>query len=333
MEITDFNHIRRTLEGCGLGEWGRRALAAAESLHAKPHGKAAEWGHTLAGLPRIEIARRDLNAAAITVAGEDDDDRAARTIALAAALKKLVPWRKGPFDLCGVYIDAEWRSDWKWARLERHLTPLHGRRVLDVGCNNGYYLWRMQGAGAACAIGADPAPLFTAQFQATRCFIGPELPVCILPVGIESLPPSPAFDTVFSMGVLYHRRDPAAHIAQLRQLLRPGGECVIETLVVTSAAAKTLRPSSTPPSNPLSRYAKMRNVHAIPSLPQLAQWLDQAGLVDVEVIDITRTTTAEQRTTDWMPFESLRDFLSPQNPAKTIEGHPAPLRALVIAQG
>ena len=72
-----------------------------------------------------------------------------RATTLHRHLHALQPWRKGPFSLFGVQIDTEWRSDWKWNRVAPHLSPLAGRRVLDVGCGNGYYGWRMCAAGAA----------------------------------------------------------------------------------------------------------------------------------------------------------------------------------------
>jgi tRNA (mo5U34)-methyltransferase len=82
---------------------------------------------------------------------------------------------------------------------------------------------------------------------------------------------------------------------------------------------------------PPGRYAKMRNVWFIPSVDTLTVWLQRAGFENVRVADISATTVREQRSTDWMQFESLRDFLSADDPCKTIEGHPAPVRAVFIA--
>nr|WP_169730591.1 DUF1698 domain-containing protein [Carnimonas nigrificans] len=39
----------------------------------------------------------------------------------------------------------------------------------------------------------------------------------------------------------------------------------------------------------------------------------------------------EQRSTEWMTFQSLKDFLDPEDQHKTIEGYPAPRRALLVA--
>jgi tRNA (mo5U34)-methyltransferase len=49
------------------------------------------------------------------------------------------------------------------------------------------------------------------------------------------------------------------------------------------------------------------------------------------VVDLNRTTTDEQRSTPWMRFESLAQCLDPDNPELTVEGYPAPLRAVVLA--
>jgi tRNA (mo5U34)-methyltransferase len=82
---------------------------------------------------------------------------------------------------------------------------------------------------------------------------------------------------------------------------------------------------------PQERYAQMRNVWAIPGLNPLQQWVAEAGFVDIEVLDVTRTTTAEQRRTAWMTYHSLADFLDPLDKNKTIEGYPAPTRSIIRA--
>ena len=60
--------------------------------------------------------------------------------------------------------------------------------------------------------------------------------------------------------------------------------------------------------------------------------LERCGFTDIRVVDSTRTTVEEQRSTDWMTFESLADFLSPTDHTRTVEGHPAPLRAMLLAR-
>ncbi|VFS58540.1 tRNA (mo5U34)-methyltransferase [Raoultella planticola] len=82
---------------------------------------------------------------------------------------------------------------------------------------------------------------------------------------------------------------------------------------------------------PGDRYAQMRNVYFIPSAAALKMWLEKCGFVDVRIVDVCATTTEEQRRTEWMITESLADFLDPDDSGKTLEGYPAPVRAVIIA--
>ena len=237
------------------------------------------------------------------------------------ALRALMPWRKGPWRFGAVHIETEWRSDWKWARLQPHLPDLAGRRVLDVGCGNGYFGWQLLGAGALAVIGIDPTLLYCMQHLAAIRLQG-TASNWVLPLTLEDSPGHAGFDLVLSMGVIYHRRDPRAHITQLFGRCAPGATVVVESLVVEGVE----------PLHPQGRYARMRNVHTIPDVPSLRRWLLEAGFVDAVCVDETPTRLEEQRTTDWMPFESLREALDPGDPARTVEGHPAPRRAIVIAR-
>jgi len=201
-----------------------------------------------------------------------------------------------------------------------------------VGCGNGYHCWRMAGEGAELVIGIDPTQLFLMQFLAVKHFVSSADKsadvsdrVHFLPLGIEQVPRGlHAFDTVFSMGVLYHRRSPIDHLQELKAALRPGGELVLETLVVEGNEQQLLIPKN--------RYAKMRNVWFIPSVLMLELWLMRAGFTDIRTVDVTTTSTEEQRSTDWMRFESLADFLDPADTSLTVEGYPAPCRAIVLAR-
>ena len=286
------------------------------------HGNLAEWQTVVERLPNLTTTHRLLDADAVQI-GRPDDLPTADSIALEHRLKALQPWRKGPYDLFGIKIDTEWRSDWKWERLKNHIAPLNHRLVLDVGCGNGYHCWRMLGAGAKMVVGIDPLLLNVMQFQLIRKLHGPA-PVYVLPLGIEELPYGlKAFDTVFSMGVLYHRRSPIDHLLELRDCLQPGGELVLETLVIDGQLGEALLPEG--------RYASMRNVWFLPSCDTLVSWLKRCGFKNIRLIDVTPTTIEEQRSTEWMPFHSLKDFLNAENPSLTCEGLPAPKRAIIIA--
>ncbi|MDR9827634.1 tRNA 5-methoxyuridine(34)/uridine 5-oxyacetic acid(34) synthase CmoB [Vibrio sp. FNV 38] len=238
-------------------------------------------------------------------------------------LRTFHPWRKGPYHVHDIHIDTEWRSDWKWDRVLPHITPLENRSVLDVGCGNGYHMWRMLGEGARLTVGIDPSHLFLVQFEAIRKLMGDDQRAHLLPLGIEQLPKLEAFDTVFSMGVLYHRRSPLDHLIQLKDQLVSGGELILETLVIEGDENAVLVP--------VDRYAQMRNVYFFPSAKALKVWLEQVGFENVRIVDENTTTVGEQRTTDWMTHNSLPNYLDPSDPSKTVEGHPAPRRAILVA--
>ena len=320
--LIDSDRLTTALQANGMGSWAEQLQQQLPSVLDKAHGDLPGWLAALAALPVIDPQQVALaHEVSVSTPAHISLDRTL----LEAQLRAFCPWRKGPYRIHGVTIDTEWRSDWKWDRVLPHLSPLHDRLVLDVGCGNGYHLWRMAGHGARLVIGVDPSWLFLVQFNAIRHFLGNDWPVHLLPLTSDQLPANlQAFDTVFSMGVLYHRRSPIAHLQELRDCLKPGGELVLETLVIEGDANQVLMPRD--------RYAKMRNVWFLPSPDMLEIWLARAGFRDCRLVDLNRTSTQEQRSTSWMDFESLPDFLDPADPSRTVEGYPAPVRATLIAR-
>ena len=301
MSVPDTNALADVLEKLDLSRWSESLQALArERMSPAAHGDYARWQGIVDRLPAAssDTERRDL-------------------------LMQLAPWRKGPFDVCGVHIDAEWRSDRKWRRFESVIAPLAGRRVLDVGCGNGYYVLRMAEAGASAVLGIDPTLLYVMQFLAVTAHRDPQ-PVAVLPLRLEELPSAcRVFDTTFSMGVLYHQRSPIEHLRQLRATLRPGGELVLETIFIPGDESYACTPAD--------RFARMKNVWLLPTLAELATWLRRTGFRDIEIVDTSVTTSEEQRSTEWMHFESLADALDPDDPGRTVEGWPAPRRVVVMA--
>ncbi len=320
IDQTEFIHA---FEDTALKPWLEQiARQAAETLAVSSHGDLPQWRKVLQQLPRIKPTSMELDADTVRIGEHADCDDATRAT-LRDLLQQLRPWRKGPFEIFDIKIDTEWRSDWKWQRLQSHITPLADRLVLDVGCGSGYHCWRMLGAGAGHVLGVDPSQLYVAQFYAVKHFVG-RANNFVLPLSLEALPDNmPVFDTVFSMGVIYHRRSALDHLQRLNNCLRPAGELVLESLVVEGDANETVAPKG--------RYARMRNVWLIPSCQTLQVWLERSGFKDVRLIDVTKTTPGEQRTTDWMPFESLTQALDAEDADKTVEGYPAPRRAIFLA--
>ncbi len=293
-----------------------------KGLDPKRFGKLEQWQKAINTLPELSVSAIELTdkvalSTSDTITAEDTEK-------IKTELKQLHPWRKGPFDFFGIHIDTEWRSDWKWDRIKNQIKPLQGKTVLDVGCGNGYHCWRMAGAGAELVIGIDPTAVFVMQYQLMQKYIQSRK-VFVLPVGIDDVPENlQTFDTVFSMGVLYHRKSPVEHLQQLNQCLRPGGELVLETLIIESENDELLFPKD--------RYAQMSNVWFIPAIPLLIKWLERCKFKNIRVADINQTSTEEQRATEWMTFHSLADFLDPDNRDLTVEGYPAPKRVVILAE-
>ncbi|WP_215846594.1 tRNA 5-methoxyuridine(34)/uridine 5-oxyacetic acid(34) synthase CmoB [Candidatus Pantoea bituminis] len=319
--MIDFGRFYQQIAVGPLAQWlevlpGQISTWQRENLH----GHFRDWYKSLEYLPLLEPQRLDLLH---SVSADRDDISDRHRQGIEKLLRNLMPWRKGPYSLYGTEINTEWRSDWKWERVLPHISSLAGRTVLDVGCGSGYHMWRMIGAGAHFVVGIDPMQLFLCQFEAVRKLLNDDRRAHLLPIGIEQLPALQAFDTVFSMGVLYHRRSPLDHLLQLKNQLVSGGELVLETLVIEGDVNQVLVPGE--------RYAQMRNVFFIPSAEALKSWLEKSGFVDVRIVDYAVTSTDEQRRTDWMISESLAEFLDPNDPGKTVEGYPAPLRAVLVA--
>ncbi len=320
----DYSKLLQVLDENGMADWSRLLdEQLSEYFSSLNHGDYPKWMEAIENLPAIPVSTFDLNSNSIVIGSESDcTDEQQRLVE--EQLKLLMPWRKGPFNLFGVDIDTEWRSNLKWNRLKKHIQSLDNKMILDIGCGNGYYGWRMLGANAKYVVGMDPTLLFNMQFSAVKKYM-PDFNIDIIPLGIQALPETPLnFDAVFSMGVIYHRRDPVEHLNQLMNCLKSGGELVLETLVINSEVSEALIPEG--------RYSKMNNVWSIPSCSLLMEWIEEAGFINARIIDITKTTQKEQRRTDWMVFESLSDFLDKQDKDKTCEGYPAPTRAILLAE-
>lgn len=319
--MIDFRPFYQQIATGPLSAWLETLPLQLKQWEKQTHGDYAKWAKLIDFLPHLEADHIELKSAVRSerICPLSDGQKQRITY----LLKQLIPWRKGPYDLHGIYIDCEWRSDFKWQRVLPHLAPLQDRLILDVGCGSGYHMWRMLGEGAQMVVGIDPTELFLCQFEAVRKLLNDDRRANLIPLGIEQMQPLGVFDTVFSMGVLYHRKSPLDHLSQLKSQLRKGGELVLETLVVDGDVNTALVPAD--------RYAKMKNVYFIPSVECLINWLQKTGFNNVRCVDVALTSLQEQRKTEWLENESLIDFLNPQDHDQTIEGYPAPKRAVILA--
>lgn len=320
-----------------------------DALRPERHGDLADWLDVWRQLPitsgRMVAAPDD---GAVVIEGTLTD---AQRRHLSMLLMTFRPWRKGPFRLFGIDIDTEWRSDLKWQRLRDHV-DFRRRLILDVGCGNGYYGWKMLEAGAQAVVGIDPTLLYVMQHEVIRRCGNSDALNFVLPISDDQLPDRlRGFDVAVSMGVLYHRTSPIDHLQKLAGCLKQNGRLVLETLIIESSGSEMVAVADSTSSGnrpgtsncdgtaeelsvlvPEDRYAMMRNVWFIPSLPLLHRWLKRTGFCNITTVDVTATTSTEQRKTDWMTFDSLSDFLNPNDPTRTIEGYPAPVRAIVTAE-
>ena len=233
--------------------------------------------------------------------------------------KLLMPWRKGPFKIGTTYIDTEWKSDIKYNLLRPYFN-LRDKRVADIGCNNGYYLFRMQEDNPKSLVGFDPSPIYKTQFDFINHFVKSDIVYELL--GVEHLEfYEEKFDTIFCLGVLYHRSDPVAMLKQLYKGLDKKGEVILDTFYIEGEGEMCLSPKSS--------YSKIPNIYFVPTIGALKNWCLRAGFSEFEVLETSVTELNEQRKTEWIEGQSLEDFLDPQDSSKTVEGYPAPARVYV----
>jgi tRNA (mo5U34)-methyltransferase len=232
------------------------------------------------------------------------------------------PWRKGPFKLFDTFIDSEWKSFIKYDLLCEHF-DIKDKKVADIGCNNGYYMFRMLKAKPKSITGFDPSALFKTQFDLIERYIKSGIRYELL--GVEHLPYyHEKFDTIFCLGVLYHRSDPIETLKSLYKGLEKNGELLLDTFMIDGEEEVALCPKS--------RYSKIPNVYFVPTISCLKNWLERARFHDFEILQIKKTELNEQRKTEWIEGESLNNFLDPNDPELTVEGYPAPKRVYIKAK-
>lgn len=233
--------------------------------------------------------------------------------------KMMMPWRKGPFEFFDTHIDTEWQSNIKYNLLRKHFS-LKDKRVADIGCNNGYYMFRMLEDEPKLLVGFDPSPLYRTQFDFINHFVKSDIVYEML--GVEHAEfYEEKFDTIFCLGVLYHRSDPVAMLKQLFRSLDKEGEIILDTFYIDGEEEYALCPQGS--------YSKIPNIYFVPTIKALKHWCLRAGFKSYEVLETSKTDVKEQRKTEWIEGQSLEDFLDPEDDTKTIEGYPAPQRVYV----
>ncbi len=239
------------------------------------------------------------------------------------ALRAFCPWKKGPFSLFGTTIDAEWRSEWKWNRILPHISSLEGKTVADIGCHNGYFMFRMAEQKPRWVVGFEPYAKHFWNFQLVQNLVQqPNLAFELL--GVEHFDLYPKFfDTIFCLGILYHHTDPLGLLRSMRQALTPKGEIVVDCQGIAGEEPLSLTPRG--------RYANARGIWFLPTRSCLEHWMNRAGFANVRTIFSEPLSVDEQRPTPWAEIQSLEHFLDPNDPTRTIEGYPAPWRHYIVA--
>lgn len=239
------------------------------------------------------------------------------------SLMEFMPWRKGPFRVFGVDIDAEWRSERKWQRVIPKLPDLTGKIIADIGCSNGYYMFRMADQNPLMVLGFEPSlqPYFA--FNALNSMAG-QKNLHIEPFGVEDISLFPeCFDVVFLMGIIYHRISPVEMLRDIKNSMKKGATLIVESQAIPGDQPVALFPEK--------RYAKVPGTYFVPTAKCLENWLKRVGFSGVEFFDWHQMSGEEQRKTEWMTFESYDDFINQDNKALTVEGYPAPIRVFLRA--
>jgi tRNA (mo5U34)-methyltransferase len=281
------------------------------------------YRHPFESVSHLKAQHLDLTGDTVQIGragelGEADQQKVIQT------LKTFMPWRKGPFEIFGTEVDAEWRSEKKWARLQPALPDLRGKVIADIGSNNGYYLFRMAAHNPELALGFEPLLHHHYTFKTLNHFAG-QKNIHSEMLGVEHLGLfEECFDLIFMMGILYHRISPIEVLKETLKALKPGGTIIVESQAIPGEEPIALFPKST--------YAKVPGTWFVPTGPCLVNWLTRSGYEDVELFFSHPMNSSEQRRTPWMTFESYDDFIDQNNPELTVEGYPAPIRVYIKAR-
>ncbi|NQZ59461.1 MAG: tRNA 5-methoxyuridine(34)/uridine 5-oxyacetic acid(34) synthase CmoB, partial [Lentisphaeraceae bacterium] len=248
-------------------------------------------------MPKMHFPETIFNEAAVKF-GTADSLSPEEQADLKEKLLALEPWRKGPFEIAGIDLDAEWRSDWKWERVLPALDSLKDRRICDIGANSGYYMYRMLEQNPEFVLGMDPTVKFYFQFLALQKMTM-ENPLWYEPFGMEEMVHYPKFfDTVFCMGILYHHKDPVSILRMIHDSMRKGGQLIVECQGIPGEGPYALFPEKT--------YAKVKGTYFVPTAEFMVNWLKKAWFTDIEVFHVSKMSTEEQRPTEFMVRQSYK---------------------------
>ena len=273
-------------------------------------------------IQHLQAKFTDFSSDAVTIGKADELNEADRQLVY-DTMRAFMPWRKGPFNIFGTEIDSEWRSQRKWNRVAPELPDLSGKVIADIGCNNGYYMFRTIPQKPKAVVGFEPFLQHYYCFNTLNHLAGANN-LFMEMMGVEQMNLFPeCFDVVLLMGIIYHRISPVEMLRDIKAAMRPGGTLILESQAIPGDDPVALFPET--------RYAKVPGTYFVPTAACVKNWLTRVGFEDVEIFCSHPMNSEEQRRTDWMTFESYSDFIDPNNPSLTVEGYPAPLRVFLKA--
>jgi tRNA (mo5U34)-methyltransferase len=252
--------------------------------------------------------------------GKADDLKGENLKKMNDCLTMMRPWKKGPLNLFGTDIETEWRSDWKWKRLVEHIDSLDQHVVCDLGCANGYFMFRMlHDFDPALIVGIDPNHKAWLEFQCFQKFVQSDKLVLEVMDGDCMDKLVGMFDTVFCLGVLYHTTDPISMLRKIYTSMKAGGQLVVDCQGIPGDDPVALFPKT--------RYTNAKGFWFLPTITTLKNWLTRTNFGKIEVFYSELLSTEEQHANpDWANMTSLHEGLDPNDSTKTKEGYPAPHR-------
>lgn len=242
-------------------------------------------------------------------------------------IEELIPWRKGYYDLFSTRINSEWDSLIKWNYISQIIEQIIGgikdKVVCDLGCNNGYFMFKLLSSSPALIVGLDPVFRYYLQYFLLTTFLRPSLSsLAFLLMGYKSLDYfESSFDLVLCLGILYHHPQPIEILKLIKQSLKPQGKIIIDSQGIDREDSFSLIPEKT--------YTGKKGFWFLPSPQALINWVKRAGFTKVEIIKKTTIQKEEQQKTIHSPFDSLREGMKGK---KTIEGYPSPIRIYLVAE-
>lgn len=301
----------------------KRIRAEKQDWISQPKKGFLRYREPYAAVSRLRASWCDFAGDTVRI-GRAGDISPAEQEQVRQVMRSFMPWRKGPFSVFGIDIDAEWRSERKWNRLLPAMPALEGKLVADIGCNNGYYMFRTAYHRPAMVLGFEPFVQHYYTFHTLNAFAGrDDLHIDLL--GAEHLHLFPdCFDVIFLLGIIYHRPSPIDALRDIHTALKPGGTVMVESQAIPGDEPVALFPEQT--------YAKVPGTWFVPTGACLANWLKRTGFVNIRLHCSHPMSSAEQRRTEWMIFESYEDFIDKEHSGLTIEKYPAPWRVYFSAQ-